>query len=224
MSSIQIETIDITHEFKQHQNGDIIYHSVVIDTDYIGWKYMVPENDDIIVCMSDISTLGVGGPCGSEYYKKCECIHNINNLYFNIGNWQNYHESPVCNSYFHDALVFPGNTKKDNIIKYLHDHIKNTKNVTSIPSLDSLFMEDNVIVTNERLLKEYDNARNDIIRHHNKFKNDFVISDNINYNLPIYFNTDTLTVENCPIKPGTDVNAPLYVDNQTLIVQNRTWW
>lgn len=169
--------IDITKEYKQHQVNDLTYHSTTVDMDFIGWKYLLPTSNDIVVPVSDFF----------KYYSDSDSYHySPSKPRFDIKNWNNFHESPICYSYFHNILIFPENTKISNIIKCIQHYIIHYPRPEKLNNYD---MRPNWDLQFDEMCKAFG-------EHISKFKGTFTVQENLDYNSVICVNPDTLTIEN----------------------------
>ena len=98
----------------------------------------------------------------------------FNNPCFHIRNWKKFSESVICKNYFHDVLVFSESESFDNVIKCVQNHI-------------TTYNYENHLDTE---------AKNSINNYKKKFLDNFLIEENIDYNLPICFDPDKFKIEN----------------------------
>lgn len=79
--------IDITKEYKPHRVDDLTYYSATVDMDYVGWKYLFPKSNDIVVPVNNFFIY---------YSDHNSCHYSRFTPRFDITNWSNFHESSIC--------------------------------------------------------------------------------------------------------------------------------
>lgn len=96
------------YEFEHHEIDGIKFKTTILDTDYIGCGYDLPNNDEKVVVYN-------GG------YSNCEDSNNIDSKNYRIciSNWNNFFENQKFFGYYIHLMVFDNSVDNLNIIKTL---------------------------------------------------------------------------------------------------------
>lgn len=170
-------------DYTEHQHNNIKYYGCALDSDYLGWIYDTSNLEKLgnkIVSVSDFIKIEL--KYSDESNEPTELIE-LNDQEFKITSWENFDDmsaSKFFDEYYIQIFIFDENTSNIDIIKCIHQHLIN------FTEFDSEYID------NFNILKKYPTA----IEHYERFKNISKISNNIDWNQYVVFDTKNQIVRN----------------------------
>src|SRR5258706_13984458 len=93
---------------KEFFHNEISFQSYIIDSDYIGWKYIFPSNDQKVIVIE--SYLNPNTSIEIEYVL-------IDSPAIHIRTWEDFDDSPLAYAFFYRILTFDHNVNNFDILK-----------------------------------------------------------------------------------------------------------
>lgn len=173
-------------DYTEHQHNNIKYYGCALDSDYLGWRYDTSKLEKLgnkIVSVSDFIEIELKYLDEANEPTEPTKLIKLNDQEFKITSWENLGDVSVSkffNEYYIQIFIFDENTSNVDIVKCIHQHLIN-------------FTEFNPeYVDDFEILKKYPTA----IEHYEKFKNILKISNDIDWNQYIVFDTKNQIVCN----------------------------
>lgn len=169
--------------YTEHEHNNIKYYGCALDSDYLGWRYDLRHLKKLgskIVTISDFIEIGIKNSDGSN--DPVQSI-KINDQEFKITSWKKFADtstSKFFDDYYIQIFIFDKNTSGEDIVKCLHQHLINSTEF------------DSECADNFKFLKTCLTA----MEHYEKFKKISNISDQINWNQYVVFDTKNQIIRN----------------------------
>lgn len=114
-------------EFKQESINNVKFESAILDIDYIGWKYNIPDDKKKIIVLNNFFQQVLPLTNHSELQEFYEKIQ------FQICNWKNFENSKIRTGYYQQILTFVPEINNQTIIeiviKYVLELIENQESI-----------------------------------------------------------------------------------------------